>query len=57
MEDKNMRYRVLFNGCTTVVEFDNLQDARHYARLNGGMVFDTETWEEVYNYSEVCLDY
>ncbi len=52
-----MRYRVLFNECTTGVEFDNLQDARHYARLNGGIVWDTGTWEEVYNYSVEGLDY
>lgn len=47
-----MRYFVWFKDCPSEVEFDNLKDADHYARLNAGCVQDTEADETVADYSE-----
>lgn len=47
-----MRYTVSMPGCESVVEFDDLREARHYARANGGIVWDNDKWEMVYDYRD-----
>jgi hypothetical protein len=50
------RYEV-YTGSEVTVEFDDLQEARHYARMNGGEVWDRQEWKTTYNYRVEGLDY
>lgn len=47
-----MRYYVWFRNCPEQIEFDNLKDAEHYARMNAGCVYDTETGNTVCEFEE-----
>lgn len=39
------------------MEFDNLQEARHYARANGCRVWDAESCRYIYDYCVAGIDF
>lgn len=47
-----MKYTVWFYDCPETVDFNDKDDAIHYARLNAGLVRDNDTGETIAAFTE-----
>lgn len=45
-----MMYKVWFSDCAEYEFFDTIKDARHYAKVNEGNIYDIEKGETIEQY-------